>query len=225
MTKPRDGLYVWVTWLSRMMAGDSKCHWAPWFKTHYTDYQRKPSDFQVAVWNVDHTQLLDEIVKERAGLKEGTYREDQNKFRVRRPSGLVIAGKPDLITMDQDGRCKVYDAKTGSPKQSDIIQVMLYMIGLTHSSPIYQGKQFAGCVVYKSGERSEIPAKAVNKAFMEQVSYFLNILEQEKPPDSTPSFMECRFCDITEEDCLSRYVTREVPIFEDPNNEDPEIPL
>ena len=91
VTRPRDGLYVWVTWLSKLMAGEVRCHWAPWFRTHYTDYLRAPSDFQMAAWTAEHTQMLDQLVKEREGRGEGVFKEDQNRFRVRRPSGLTIA--------------------------------------------------------------------------------------------------------------------------------------
>jgi hypothetical protein len=204
MSRPRAGLYVWVTWLSHLMAGEVQCRWAPWFKTHYMSYERVPSNFQVAVWTVEHTQLLDEMVKERSAKNEGVYREDQNQFRVKRPSGLVISGKPDLITIDAVGHCKVYDAKTGTPRQSDIIQVLLYMMCLPYSSPVYKGKNFSGCVVYKNGLRSEIPASAVDKAFTEKVTYFLNTLESNDPPRQTPSQTECRFCDISSYDCSER---------------------
>jgi len=68
MTKTRDGLYVWITWLSKLMAGEVKCVWAPWFRTRYTGYRKAPSDFQLAVWTVEHTQHLNELIKERSAL-------------------------------------------------------------------------------------------------------------------------------------------------------------
>lgn len=204
MTRPREGLYVWITWLSRLMAGEVKCQWAPWFRTHYAGYQKAPSDFQLAVWTAEHTQLLDELAKERARLGEGVYKEDQNQFRVKRPSGLVIAGKPDLVTIDKAGHCKVYDAKTGNQRHGDIIQVMLYMMFLPYSSPLYQAKTFDGCVVYKNGSRSDIPASAIDKEFQGRVTYFMNILESVNPPGQTPGPMECQYCDITVVDCPSR---------------------
>ncbi|MDP2916877.1 MAG: PD-(D/E)XK nuclease family protein [Dehalococcoidia bacterium] len=222
MTRKRDGLYVWVTWLSRMMSGEVTCHWAPWFRTHYTGYDRAPSDFQVAVWTAQHTQLLDEIARERSGLGEGVYREDQNQFRVRRASGLVIAGKPDLIAIDREGQCTVYDIKTGNPGHSDIMQVMLYMLLLPYSSAVYKGKSLMGCVVYKDGNRSGIPAKAIDKDFESCVTYFLNILESDTAPGQTPSPAECRFCELTTVDCPTRRHSDGSEMT--PGNE-PEIPL
>lgn len=204
MNTPRTGLYVWVTWLSRLMAGDVSCQWASWFKTHYTGYARAPSDFQLAIWTVEHTQLLDRLAKERSALGESVYREGQNNFRAKRPSGLRIAGRPDLVAIDNTGYCTVFDTKTGNPRLSNIIQVMLYMLMLPYASGMYRGKSFTGCVVYKNGTRLDIPAKAVDEAFQEQVTYFLNILESADPPERTPSSSECRFCDITTADCARR---------------------
>jgi len=210
MTKPRTEPYVWVTWLSRLMAGDVRCQWAPWFKTHYTGYVRAPSDFQLAAWTAEHTQLLDELVKERSALGEGIYREVQNEFQARRPSGLIISGKPDLITIDQGGHCTVYDAKTGKPRQSDIIQVMLYMMFLPYASPLYEGKDLSGCLVYKDGSRSDIPHNSIDDAFQKNVTYFLDILESTSPPKRTPHSIECDFCDITNADCPDRKEAEEL---------------
>lgn len=204
MNTPRTGLYVWVTWLSRLMAGDVSCQWAPWFKTHYTGYARAPSDFQLAIWTVEHTQLLDRLTKDRSSLGESVYREEQNSFRARRQSRLIIAGRPDLVTIANTRQYTVFDTKTGNPRQSDIIQVMLYMLLLPYAFGMYRGKNFNGCLVYKNGTRLDIPAKVVDEAFQEQVTYFLNILESADPPERTPSSSECRFCDITTADCVRR---------------------
>lgn len=186
------------------MAGEVSCQWAPWFRTHYTDFDKAPPNFQLAVWTAEHNQLLNELEKERRGLQEGTFRESQNQFRVRRPSGMAISGRPDLITIDQNGLVKIYDVKTGTPRHSDVIQVMLYMILLPFFSPLYKGKQPGGCVVYKNGNRSEIPAKAIDADFQGLVTHFLNIVESPEPPGRTPGAMECQYCDITDEDCEER---------------------
>ena len=165
VTRPRSGTYVWVTWLSTLMAGEVGCHWAPWFKAHHTEYTKAPSDFQLAVWTAEHTQLLDELAKERSALDESGYKENQNHFRLRRSSGQTIAGRPDLIAVDGTGHATVYDAKTGKPRHSHIIQIMLYMMCLPYASPVYKGRALQGCVVYRSGERSTVPTEAIDDAF------------------------------------------------------------
>ena len=222
MNTPRTGLYVWITWLSRLMVGDISCQWAPWFRTHCTGYARAPSDFQLAIWTVEHTQLLDRLAKERSALGESVYREGQNNFRAKRPSGLRIAGRPDLVAIDNTGYCTVFDTKTGNPRQSDIIQVMLYMLMLPYASGMSRRRIFTGCIVYKDGTRSDIPAKAVDDAFQEQVTYFLNILESADPPERTPSSSECRFCDITTADCARREEFKETDAMQ---GEELEIPV
>lgn len=222
MTRPRDGLYVYVTWLSRLMSGEVGCKWASWFKTHYTEWERAPSDFQLAVWTVDHTQLLDELSKERSEQGEAVYREDQNQFRVRRPSDLVIAGKPDLVVIDQSDKCTVIDAKTGKPRQSDIIQVMLYMMFLPYASPLYRGKDLSGCVAYKTGNKTDIPANTIDDAFKKSVTYFLDILESSEAPERVPSSVECNYCDITNTDCPERRETGSEKIIQ---GQEPEMPI
>src|SRR5260370_37280129 len=99
MTTPRDEGYVWVTWLSKLMAAEVQCTWAAWFKTHYTGYAKAPSTFELAVWQVDHTQLLLELVEERRALGERTFKDNQNKFQVRVSPTVTLAGKPDLIPL------------------------------------------------------------------------------------------------------------------------------
>jgi len=204
MTRSRSRPYVWVNWLSKLMTGEVRCHWAPWFRTHYMDYTNAPSNFQSAVWATDHTKLLDELANERRAHGEGILKESQSRFRIRRPSGLTIAGKPDLIALDNEGHATIYEAKTEHPRQSDIIQVMLYMMSLPYGSPLFRNKTLLGCIVYKSGARSYIPPNAIDNAFQNNVTYFLNTLECRNPPAKTPNPIECGVCDITQEDCPER---------------------
>ena len=221
MTKPRDGLYVWVTWLSRLMSGEVQCHWGAWFKTHYTGYKTQPIDAQLASWTVEHNQYLTDLINERKALGEITYKEDQNKFRVRRPSGLVIAGKPDLMTYNKTTeQYTIYDVKTHNQRQSDIIQVMLYCYCLPYASPIYKGKMLDGCVVYKT-DRVEVPSKMVEDAFTKKAVYFLNIIECPNAPDKCPSSVECEYCDLSSADCPERILPSETSGLKQPEGEIP----
>ena len=58
MATKRDGVFVWITWLSRLMAGEQNCEWAIWFKARYEHYDKAPSDFDTAKWNIEHTLQL-----------------------------------------------------------------------------------------------------------------------------------------------------------------------
>ncbi len=44
------GPYVWVTWLLKLLAGESSCEWASWFKAQHEgwSWSRMPSDFDQA---------------------------------------------------------------------------------------------------------------------------------------------------------------------------------
>jgi hypothetical protein len=170
-------------------------------------YTKAPSDFQLATWTVEHNQYLDVLCKE-CGTKSLTYfKENQNNFTVRRGS-MTIGGKPDLIVLENDKNYTVYDVKTGQPRASDIIQVMLYMSFLPYStSGRYRDKTINGCAVYKEGERTAIPSQSLDDNFRGQISHFLNILDAPTEPLKVPSFVECQYCDITSEDCSKRVET------------------
>ena len=217
MTKTRSGLYVYVTWLARLMSGESACQWSVWFKTRH-DYTRRPSDFDLVAWLAEHTRLVNELAKERLALGEKCYRESQNQFRVRRKSGLIVSGKPDLITVDIRDHYCVYDSKTGNPKQSDVMQLMLYM-ALLPLCPLCSGRSLDGYLVYKSGQKQAIPAGAIDAVFKDNISYFLELLEQNDAPPKVPHPNGCRFCDIADEDCTDRMELTET------ETELPDLPL
>jgi len=42
MATKRDGVFVWITWLARVMAGEQNCECASWFKAHYETTTRRP---------------------------------------------------------------------------------------------------------------------------------------------------------------------------------------
>ena len=222
MTRARNGTYIWATWLSKLMAGEVGCHWAAWFKAHHTEYPKAPSDFQLAVWTAEHTQLLDEVAKERSALGESVYKENQNYFLLRHAPGHALAGKPDLVVIDHTGRVTVYEVKTGKARQSDIIQMMVYMMCLPYASPLYKGKSLQGCVVYKSGERSPVPPEAIDDAFRKNTRYFIDLLVSSAPPARSPSHAECLHCDITNADCPDRI---DEGFIADLEAADPEIPF
>ena len=201
------------------MAGDVQCQWASWFRSHYMGYTKAPSDFQLATWIVEHNQYLDVLCKECSTKSLTYFKENQNDFKVKRRS-MTIGGKPDLIVLENDKSYTVYDMKTGKPKASDIIQVMLYMSFLPYSSSgRYSGKTINGCVVYKEGERTLIPSQSLDDKFRGQISHFLNILEAPTEPLKVPSFTECQYCDITGEDCDGR-----IEVNTD-NKESPDLPM
>ena len=203
MATKREGNYVWATWLSRLMAGDSSCEWGPWFKTHYQGYSKAPSDFDQATWQVNHTRLLRQLRLEREAAGEQILIEGQTRFSYERRAGdLVLSGKPDLLGISGK-TVTVYDAKTGQPRTADKVQVMIYMYCIPLSIPAFETMTFRGQVVYQD-QRVDIPPVAVGAEFEDNFNYFLDILDSDTPPIKVPSAGECRFCDIGKADCPER---------------------
>jgi hypothetical protein len=202
MTVKRRQPYVWVTWLSKVMAGEQACLWASWFKAHHQDYPKIEGNFDLARWNLEHTRLLVQTRSQLNGRWAEVRVESQNAFRYRHASGALLAGKPDIIAWE-NGQAVVMDCKTGRPKMSDLLQVQIYMQVVPQCVPELRDCTMHGRVVYAEHAR-DIPPEAVDARFGELVDYFLNLIASEFPPCKAPSTRECLFCDITESDCPSR---------------------
>jgi hypothetical protein len=218
MAEKRDGVFVWITWLARVMAGEQSCEWASWFKAHYENYHKAPSDFDTAKWNIGHTRQLRQLRLERSKLGERVFLEGENAIRLTLPSGVVVAGKPDLITLPAGqptvpsngqpttlcvGQPTIYDVKTGRERCSDRIQVMLYMHLAPQALPAYAGTRPAGCIVYNDS-KVDIPPEAVDPKFIGAFEFFLAVIAGLDPAWKVPSRNECRFCDIARTECPER---------------------
>ncbi len=201
MASPRDEPYVWVTWITRLLAGENHCEWAAWFRAHHT-YDKAPSDFDLAAWSAEHAAM----VRARAAALRGegfqVTLEGQNAFRLRGKTGTTLSGKPDILAL-KGGDALVIDCKTGSPKSSDQFQVMTYMLVLPHCNEALRGRAPQGEVQYRTGS-VPVPASKVTPRLRE---LFRAVMEQtggDEPPPRVPSWDECRFCDITAADCPQR---------------------
>ncbi len=54
------------------------------------------------------------------------------------------------------------------------------------------------------GSNGGVPATAVDRTFIEKLDSLIRRLAPETPARRVPSAAECRFCDITREDCPDR---------------------
>lgn len=203
MKQKRDGIYIWVTWLPKLMTGEMTCEWALWLKANYEYYERIPSDFDAAAWQIEHTKLLRTLRLERQESGGRLFLERQNSFKFKAPDGVIIAGIPDLVERIDNEHGIIYDAKTGQKSQSHQVQVMLYMYFLPRSRSEWADVTFDGMVYYKDS-RIEIPSSAVDGQFAENVSYFIGILASPAPPLKVPEVQNCRFCDIHRQECPER---------------------
>lgn len=203
MKQKRDGVYIWVTWLPRLMTGEMTCEWALWLKANYEYYERIPSDFDAASWQIEHTKLLRVLRIERQEAGNKLFLERQNSFKFRTPGGVVVSGIPDLVERTDSKHGIIYDAKTGQQAQSHQVQVMLYMYFLPRAKPEWADFTFDGMVYYKEN-RVEIPSAAIDGSFGENVSYFISVLASPEPPLKVPEAQNCRFCDIHRQECPER---------------------
>ena len=63
MPDQRTNLYIWVTWLSKLLTGENSCEWASWFKARHErgSHPTMPSTFDLANWQIGHTAAVTEL--------------------------------------------------------------------------------------------------------------------------------------------------------------------
>jgi CRISPR/Cas system-associated exonuclease Cas4 (RecB family) len=196
--------YIWATWITKLLAGENQCAWAAWFRAHYR-YDKLPRDVDLAAWTVDHGEMVRECCRRLTADGYEVLREEQNSFKLVGQSGAVLSGKPDIVAM-REQEVRVIDCKTGTPRNSDQHQVMLYLYALPLADSSYRGKAIQGEVVYRA-DAATVPASAVDETFKQQLARTLQLITTDEPPDRVPSYGECRFCDISRKDCPDRVDT------------------
>ena len=184
------------------MTDEIQCPWSVWFRTHYK-YDRSQRDFDSAKWNASHRALLEERLLQLQAEGWAVFVEGENWFEiVGRQHVVKIAGKPDILAI-RDRQVWVEDCKTGRKKNSDLYQVLLYMLLLPLSHPQCRGVKLQGRLVYPDGA-IDISSDQVNDAFKAQFREVIAILSSADPPRKVPSFQECRYCDISAQYCPER---------------------
>ena len=201
MARAREHPYIWATWLARLLPGESSCEWAGWFRAHYQDWAKPPSDFDSARWMMDHTALVNEARASREKLGYEVFTEGQNAFTLRGATA-TLAGKPDLIAV-KGNDLVIADAKTGRPNPAHSIQILTYMYAVPRAKPEFRGMEFRGHVVYPDGN-VQIPVSGPDRKFVGRLGALIRRLADENPARRVPSASECRWCDITREDCPER---------------------
>ena len=201
MPQRREHPYIWATWLPRLLTGENSCEWAVWFKAHYQDWTKPPSDFDQAQWLMRHTALLNEQKAQWASDRRTVFVEGQNAFRLRGKSA-TLAGRPDLVVLDERA-ATIIDVKTGREQPWHRVQVMIYQYALPLALPQYRNIRVGGEVVYPT-HTVRIPRGALPNQFIENLAAIIRRLAAETPDKRVPSPQECRFCDISTADCPER---------------------
>ncbi len=196
--------YIWVTWLSELLAGEDHCEWSSWFKAHHKDYEKAPSDFDQVSWMMKHTALLN---RTRNALEENGFStriEGQNAFTLHgKDTGITLGGKPDIIARKKDtGR--IVDTKAGKPKTSHSIQVMIYMWAVPLALEQYRELSLSGRVVYEDHEIGIGPEK-IDAPFKAELVKLIKKVGGKKALVKVPSRTECGFCTIAKSECPERF--------------------
>ena len=206
MSQPREHPYIWATWLAKLLAGETRCQWAGWFRAHYQDWTKPPSDFDSAQWMLDHTALLNRERESRESLGYTGCVENQNSFRLR-SRYATLTGKPDLITV-KNADAVIIDAKTGRTSPLHAVQLMIYQYAIPKALEEYWGMESRGHVAYPESNVG-IPASRIDRQFVDNLGALIRRLAVDTPARRVPSLAECRFCDITAADCPERVETRQ----------------
>ena len=198
------GPYFWVSWLSKLLVGESSCQWGVWFRAQHegSSWEKVPSDFDQVQWLIKHGELLEQTRRyyERQGylVSEGS----QNSFKLRGATA-TLAGRPDLVVA-RDGEAVAVDVKVGQPAPSHTAQVMTYMYALPRAMKcMFQETRISGQIVYPDGP-VDVPGAAVNQDFITSLGGLVRGLATCQPPRKTPSWNECRYCPIGARDCPER---------------------
>src|SRR3990167_5163245 len=148
MTEPRRSPYVWVSWVTGLLAGSDHCSWKVWFRAHFT-FERAEPEIDLVQWRGQHAALVNETA---AVLTEDGWAvslEDQNKFHISVAGGR-LGGKPDIVATRGTREALVVDCKTGKRRDSDVWQVIVYMRAAVLALGLAD-REVSGRVQYRDG--------------------------------------------------------------------------
>ncbi len=197
----RTNPFIWISWLSKLMAGEKQCQWACWFRSHYR-WDKLPSGCDLARWTAEHAELLR---ARRAALEEQgftVYTEEQNAFTLIGQAGIEVSGKPDIVAL-RGPEAYVEDCKTGTPRHSDHFQVLVYLLSLPHVEGPCRGRKMEGRIVYAHAV-VEVPSAKIDGDLKDLFRKTVLALGGPEPARKVPSWGECRYCDISKADCPER---------------------
>lgn len=202
----RFGVFIWVTWITGILAGDKKCEWAAWYRSHYQVRDKivdEDHEKSLMEWTRDH----DAMVATRVGrMRQDGWTvtvEEENQFKMEgrdRGEGrrAILAGKPDIVGV-KPGEVYVIDPKSGKARDSDAWQVRLYLFVLPRVWFKNQALKFHGAVEYRN---DVVPVEPLTAEQNGRIRTVLEMVSDDVEPPKSPSYAECRFCDIA--NCPSR---------------------
>lgn len=193
MARLRTQPFIYVTWLKNYLIGENLCRWSIWHRIYY-HYEKAKSDFDNVKYQMRHTALLNQTQKQ--FISEGYEVLPELEVTVR-GSVAVLKGRIDLVALKSDKNL-IVEVKTGTPRQSDKIQLMLYIWALPKSNhQRFRGARFDGLLVYENHE-VEISALELDEEFLKHFSQFTADIMSSEPDRKYPSPRECKWCTIAD---------------------------
>jgi hypothetical protein len=193
VTRDQGVVNLWATWVAGLLSGDRQCEWAAWYRAHNRDYERTPSDFDAVSWRAAHAAMVRARAQRLREEGYTVYMERQNGFQLR-GRAAILGGTPDIVAVRADDAL-VVDCKTGRQRDSDAMQVLLYLLVLPFVHPACSERKLRGEVQYRES-RVSIDPEDVNNELRAEVRELVTRLAADQPPEQVPSWGECRFCDI-----------------------------
>lgn len=201
MAAARHEPYLWVTWITGVLAGDRQCLLAPWLKAHFRITKVERSGFDLAAWTVAHTDMVRTRARELEAEGYTVLLEDQNAFTIR-GQHVTLAGKCDLVA-ERGDEVRLVDCKSGQARGADVQQVLVYLLALPLLRPALREKRLTGELQY-AAHRLEVPPEAFTPALRQRILDTIKSIGSGPRPVATPSAAECRWCDVSAADCPDR---------------------
>lgn len=216
--KPRPRPYVWVSWITKLLAGENRCWFAAWYKSHFKYDKTKDQECGACAegrpctdpencrhsffkeWTEKHDRITARAAEAYRESGWVVRVEDEGEFKLN-GKGADLAGKPDLVAI-KGGVAEVVDAKSGRRRASDHWQVLIYMFALPLAW-LEGMRDVSGVVEYSDGPES---VRALGTKERDAIVDAIRRVSTKDAPEPVPSAHECLRCDIAS--CTARHVAR-----------------
>jgi hypothetical protein len=189
----KNAPYIWVTWLTKLIAGEAGCEWSLWFRARYR-YEKLTAGTDLTRWTKEH----DELVQDRAEtLVFGSVKPTLEQYLTVRGKVVTVSGRPD-IRYETEAGAVFEDCKTGLRRDSDHVQVLLY----AWLYRLQTGFESAGRVIYPD-EIVDVDMSRLGAIALD-AKRLLDLCSIVVVPAQRPSSRECRSCNIGPAYCRSR---------------------
>jgi len=190
-TTPRKTPIVAPSWLAKLLNGEIQCLFQYYVQAWYKVKPSSVNDF--TLYQIKHESFLRE---RRQYWESRGYRisvEKQNLISFPTISGLQFIGEPDLYITDIN---HIEELKTGKPKNSDVIQLMLYMCAAYYAYGLHEIP--SGEIRYRDGSCHFIDPEEITNEFREEVTKLNKLLASEEEPLPLPTKDNCQYCKLNQ---------------------------